>query len=273
MERAEYLVLKMLELLRRNESKAQMMGLLKDIQEEIERSFPSEEPITAIATAVPTPIVEVPEVPAEEKIVEVLQINEEDIDWEQEETTMVLQVDEDDEDDEDEDNDSDSDSDSDEKTAVDSEKEFNITQTLFSKFLKPPPEDALLNPDFQEEDNQSRSTFAQNNTSETASPLSVPGSNEKQVVASSNELLNRFTESPIRDLKKAIGINDRYRFIHELFKGDENMYERSLKTINDFSIYPEAEFWVRRELKIKLGWNTDDELVQVFDQLVRRRFS
>ena len=79
--------------------------------------------------------------------------------------------------------------------------------------------------------------------------------------------------SPIKDLKKAIGINDRYVFINELFRGDENMYERSIKTINAFSIYPEAEYWIQREMKTKLGWTEDTEAVRLFDQLVKRRFS
>lgn len=87
------------------------------------------------------------------------------------------------------------------------------------------------------------------------------------------ELSERLQETPIKDLKKAIGINDRYLFIQELFKGDEAMYERSIKTINAFSIYPEAEYWIRRELKTKLGWNDQSEATQAFAHLVKRRFS
>lgn len=87
------------------------------------------------------------------------------------------------------------------------------------------------------------------------------------------ELGSMLQGSPIRDLKKAIGINDRYLFINELFRGDETMYERSLKTINSFTILPEAEYWIQRELKVKLGWSEQSESVHHFDQLVRRRFS
>jgi hypothetical protein len=86
-------------------------------------------------------------------------------------------------------------------------------------------------------------------------------------------LAEKLTEAPIKDLKKAIGINDRYLFINELFRGDEAMYERSIKTINSFSIWPEAEYWIRRELKTKLGWLETDAVVKQFDQLVKRRFS
>lgn len=100
----------------------------------------------------------------------------------------------------------------------------------------------------------------------------VPALNE-QLKAEKQELANNFQDTPIVDLKKAIGINDRYLFINELFRGDETMYERSLKTINSFAIFPEAHYWIQRELKVKLGWNERSEIVGHFDQLVKRRFA
>ena len=85
------------------------------------------------------------------------------------------------------------------------------------------------------------------------------------------EMGDKLTETPIKDLKKAIGINDRFLFINELFRGDEAMYERSIKTINNFTILPEAQYWIQRELKVKIGWK-DSDVVKQFDQLVKRRF-
>ena len=87
------------------------------------------------------------------------------------------------------------------------------------------------------------------------------------------EIAHILKDSPIKDLRKAIGLNDKFVFISELFRGDEAMYERSIKTINTFHILPEAEYWMNRELKVKLGWNDLNETVQHFYQLVRRRFS
>jgi hypothetical protein len=87
------------------------------------------------------------------------------------------------------------------------------------------------------------------------------------------EVSDILSAGPIKDLKKAIGINDRFLFINELFDGDESVFERSIKTINSFSIWPEADYWIRRELKTKLGWKNDSLSVQLFDQLIRRRFS
>ncbi|HSC52378.1 MAG TPA: hypothetical protein VLC98_02075 [Phnomibacter sp.] len=77
----------------------------------------------------------------------------------------------------------------------------------------------------------------------------------------------------ISDLKKAISINEKYQFIESLFRGDEQMFERSIKTLNNFAIYQEAQYWMQRELLIKLGWNEENELVQRFYGLISRRFS
>ena len=91
--------------------------------------------------------------------------------------------------------------------------------------------------------------------------------------ANTQDLAAALKDTPLRDLKKAIGINDRFVFINELFRGDEAMYERSIKTINNFRILQEAEYWMERELKVKLAWDPDRETVKHFYQLVKRRFS
>ena len=97
--------------------------------------------------------------------------------------------------------------------------------------------------------------------------------NDNLKPGSQSELGSVLKGSPIKELRKAIGVNDRFVFISELFRGDEPMYERSIKTINNFRILPEAQYWMERELKIKLGWDDSRDIVQHFYQLVRRRFS
>lgn len=100
-----------------------------------------------------------------------------------------------------------------------------------------------------------------------------PESLNEKLKQSKIELSELLTDVPVRDLRKAIGVNDRFLFINELFRGDEAMYERSIKTINNFSIFPEAQYWIQRELKVKIGWRDANPVVQQFDQLVKRRFS
>ncbi|MFI5128796.1 MAG: hypothetical protein ACHQFX_02345 [Chitinophagales bacterium] len=108
---------------------------------------------------------------------------------------------------------------------------------------------------------------------ETTRQTSYAESLNDKLKQEKTELFEILKDTPIKDLRKAIGINDRFLFIDDLFRGDEAMYERSIKTINSFTIYPEAEYWIIRELKVKLGWPNDHKTVQHFDQLVKRRFS
>lgn len=107
-----------------------------------------------------------------------------------------------------------------------------------------------------------------NNTASTKSE-----SLNDKLKTSKSEIGSNLHHTPVRDLRKAIGINDRYLFINELFRGDEVMYERSIKTINSFTSLAEAEYWVTRELKTKLGWDDTSDNVQQFNQLLSRRFS
>lgn len=87
------------------------------------------------------------------------------------------------------------------------------------------------------------------------------------------EVASQLTETPIKDLRKAIGINDKYVFINELFKGNESLYENSIKTINNLSVFPEADQWIKSELITQQQWNTQSDIVKHFNHLVRRRFA
>jgi hypothetical protein len=115
----------------------------------------------------------------------------------------------------------------------------------------------------------------QNGSKEVNEAITAEGrSINDQLKEEKTEVGHKLSESTsVKDLKKAIGINDRFVFINELFRGDEVMYERSIKTINNFSIYAEAQYWMERELKTKLGWDGSRPAVQEFYALVKRRFS
>ena len=88
-----------------------------------------------------------------------------------------------------------------------------------------------------------------------------------------NEISDRLKDAPIADLKKAIGVNERFLYLNELFRGDDIMYDKSIKTINAFTNFEEAELWIRRELKLRLGWDDNYNTVIQFYGLVKRRFS
>lgn len=87
------------------------------------------------------------------------------------------------------------------------------------------------------------------------------------------EVKDHLVLEPIKDLRSAIGINDKFQFIKELFGGDEKSFEVGIKTINAFKIFPEAQFYIKRELREKNNWDEESNVVKQFDQLIKRRFS
>jgi hypothetical protein len=96
---------------------------------------------------------------------------------------------------------------------------------------------------------------------------------EKIEIKEVKEVKDHLVMEPIKDLRSAIGINDKFQFIQELFGGDEKSFEVGIKTINAFKIFPEAQFYIKRELREKNNWDEESKVVKHFDQLIKRRFS
>lgn len=90
---------------------------------------------------------------------------------------------------------------------------------------------------------------------------------------SKTELQEKLALEPIKDLKAAIGINDKFQFIASLFGGDEKAFDQAIKIINGFKIYAEAQFWIKSNLREQNKWDETDEVVEAFDLLVKRRFA
>jgi len=96
---------------------------------------------------------------------------------------------------------------------------------------------------------------------------------EVNATITNTELQEKLALDPIKDLKAAIGINDKFQFIASLFGGDEKTFDQAIKTINGFKIYAEAQFWIKSNLREKNKWDETAELVKAFDLLVKRRFA
>jgi hypothetical protein len=92
-------------------------------------------------------------------------------------------------------------------------------------------------------------------------------------IEAKKEVAEKIALEPIKDLRGAIGINDKFQFMEELFNKDESLFESSIKTINAYKNFAEAQFWIKQNLRIKYNWVEDSTTVMAFDQLVKRRFS
>lgn len=84
---------------------------------------------------------------------------------------------------------------------------------------------------------------------------------------------NMVNQQQPKQLKTFITEMDKQLFLKELFRGDADMYERSLKTIDNFQSFGDAEYWILREMKTKLGWLPESPTADHFDRIVRKRFA
>ena len=82
------------------------------------------------------------------------------------------------------------------------------------------------------------------------------------------DLSTHLHAKPVTDLAKAIGINEKYLYIRELFGNDARKFEEAIKIINSAPNFNEAFNYMIREYT----WDMDSELVQRLLEIVRRKY-
>lgn len=77
---------------------------------------------------------------------------------------------------------------------------------------------------------------------------------------------------PISDLKSAIGINEKFLFVNQLFEGNLQNYSATIEKINSTADLSSAK-QIAADLAGQLNWDNKNEHVKNFMELVERRFS
>jgi outer membrane biosynthesis protein TonB len=74
------------------------------------------------------------------------------------------------------------------------------------------------------------------------------------------------------DLKSFIGLNEKIMFLRHLFRNDTAAYDEVIRQINSSQSLTEAITFTD-VVKNEFAWKADDEIVQAFYDLIRRRFA
>jgi len=85
-------------------------------------------------------------------------------------------------------------------------------------------------------------------------------------------LAQKLKKKPIDDLTTSIGINSKFRFISQLFNDDQAAFEASVKKLNSFGSYIEADEYIQNTLSEQYGWNSKDPVVKELVELAQRRY-
>jgi hypothetical protein len=77
---------------------------------------------------------------------------------------------------------------------------------------------------------------------------------------------------PLSDIKAGIGLNEKIRYIKELFKGSADEYNTAINSLNSSGNAKSANDLLL-SLEKKYSWDKESEIYISFSELVERRFS
>ena len=123
--------------------------------------------------------------------------------------------------------------------------------------------------DFGRSETNSVSDFFDND--DAGFELSTSETLGDKMMQEDHSLAAKLQQNPVHDLRSAIGINDKFLFVNELFGGSMEKYNKSIENLNDLKTLNGAMIYLN-ELKIELQWNSSNEAYQKLRDLVTRKF-
>ncbi len=82
---------------------------------------------------------------------------------------------------------------------------------------------------------------------------------------------SRLSQNQISDIKTAIGINEKFQFINELFGGNMQEYTNGMSQLNQFKNFAEAVSFIDI-LKFKYNWDMNADAYRKLMEILRRRY-
>jgi len=133
-----------------------------------------------------------------------------------------------------------------------------------------------------EDVNEERAAFRIENTIIPSNQISLIDSIEeiKEMEKSLNEALSdnkpslaqKLHQKPIANLKTAITINQKFKFISTLFQSDSAAFEAAIDRINACATFLEADEYIQNGPGDRFEWEMKSQTVQEMMDLVERRF-
>ena len=103
----------------------------------------------------------------------------------------------------------------------------------------------------------------------TEKPKALHQAYEEQTA--DHSIASRLQYNPINDLRSAIGINDKFLIMNQLFKGSMEQYNAAIERLNGFYNYEDAEIFLG-SLKMLHDWADDLPANQKLIHFVKRRY-
>jgi len=115
---------------------------------------------------------------------------------------------------------------------------------------------------------------------ELTTPISVSHASGNEILSKlfiinkGSDISEKLAMSPIADIGKSMGLNERMFTITELFSGDSHLFNKTIEDLNRFSSFEEAKSYLTIHLATHQKWDQESkwEKAHTFVKLVRRRY-
>ncbi|HHH49351.1 MAG TPA: hypothetical protein ENK52_00035 [Saprospiraceae bacterium] len=89
------------------------------------------------------------------------------------------------------------------------------------------------------------------------------------------ELSDKLSALPIKDLTKAMGLNEKIFTINELFDGDKTVFEETMLALNGLRNFEEAKTFLSNHIARQYNWmdKSKKKKAKEFIKLIRRRYN
>lgn len=99
----------------------------------------------------------------------------------------------------------------------------------------------------------------------------TPSIGDKLSAQQDPTLADKMQQTQFTDIKSAIGINDKFLFINELFEGNLKNYNDSINRLNSFTNTEEALSEIKN-LQGKYNWEEENETLEKLKSIIERRY-
>lgn len=84
-----------------------------------------------------------------------------------------------------------------------------------------------------------------------------------------NNLAAKLQYTPISDLRSSIGINDRFKYINDLFDGNSDSFDQAIGRLNDLNNLNEAMEYISQNFE----WDEENDSFKTLLKMIYRRFA
>lgn len=156
---------------------------------------------------------------------------------------------------------------------VDISKIFNMDDDesdveIFATPTPKPQPQAKRVVEYDEEPLKSGETIADVKTVTLADAMAQNATTLADTIAAPAALGEEINHSHIKSLRKAIGLNDKFLMIRDLFGGDGDLYEQTLDALDEFESFDDCLLYIAENHP---EWNPDSEGAKFLTQLLERK--